>query len=196
MARKAFFALQYWLTDPPWDTGITPPEVYRFLEGNLPGRALDLGCGTGTNVITLAEYDWRVSGVDFVPRAIRIARRKIRRKGLGDRADFFVGDALSREIFQGEYNLILDIGCFHNFSDEDAEIYAVNVSESLTEGGSLLLYAHLRQGPGPGHGSSEAGLAKLGEYLNLAWREDGEESSRLSVWLEYLKGAPQPTEDR
>jgi len=196
MARKAFFALQYWLTDPPWDTGITPPEVYRFLERNPPGRALDLGCGTGTNVITLAENGWRATGVDFVPRPIRIAKRKIRRKGLGNRADFFVGDALSRDSYQGEYNLILDIGCFHNFSNDDGEIYAVNVSESLAEGGRLLLYAHLRQGPGSGHGVSEADLAKLGECLKLAWREDGEETSRLSVWLEYVKAAPQLTEDR
>lgn len=189
MARKAFFALQYWFLDPPWDTGITPPEVYRFLEEHPPGRALDLGCGTGTNVITLAEHGWRATGIDFVPRAIRIARRKARRKNLSDQAEFQVGDALSRDSFWGEYDLILDIGCFHSFSDIDAVRYARNVRAHLAEGGSLLLYAHLRQGVIPGHGASEAGLATLGEYLALAWRKDGEESARPSAWLEYVKAA-------
>lgn len=192
MVRKTFFTLQYWLNDPPWDTGITPPEVYRFLEGHPPGRALDLGCGTGTNVITLAEHGWRATGIDFVPRAIRAARRKAERKGLADRADFFVGDALSGDSFQGEYDLILDIGCFHGLSDEDAETYASNVNEHLVEGGSLLLYAHLWKGKGSGHGASEASLATLGKTLKLLWREDGEEASRPSAWFEFVRAAVRP----
>ena len=189
MARKAFFTLQYLLYDPPWDTGITPPEVYRFLEAHPPGRALDLGCGTGTNVITLAEHGWRATGIDYVPRAIRIARRKANRKGLSARADFRIGNALSPDSFRGEYEFILDIGCFHSFSDKEAEKYARNVSAYLAEGGSLLLYAHLRRGVAPGHGASEAGLATLGEYLDLAWRKDGEESARPSAWLEFVKAS-------
>lgn len=187
MPRKGFFIWQYWFGDPRWDTGVTPPEVVQFLEENAPGRALDLGCGTGTNVITLAEHGWRASGIDFVPRAIRTARRKARQKGLAAVTDFRVGDALSRDSFQGEYNLILDIGCFHGFSDADAERYARNVSAHLVDGGSLLLYAHLRQGVGLGHGASEAGLAKLGDLLTLVWRTDGEESSRPSAWFEFRK---------
>ena len=194
MARRAFFTLQYWIMDPPWDTGITPPEVYRFLEENPPGRALDLGCGTGTNVITLVEHGWQATGVDYVPRAIRIARRKARRKGLSDRVNFLVGDALSRDSFEGEYDLILDIGCFHIFLEEDADKYARNAFDHLVEGGRLLMYAHLRQGPG--HGATEAGLATLGEHLELVNRVDGEESSRPSVWLEFEKSASRPTDDR
>jgi SAM-dependent methyltransferase len=193
MARKFFFTLQYWLKDPPWDTGITPPEVYHFLEGKPPGRALDLGCGTGTNVITLAEYGWRTSGIDFVPRAIRTARRKARKAGVADRTDFQAGDALSGDSFQGEYNLILDIGFFHSLSGSQTEIYRGNINAHLASGGSLLLYVHLRQGLGPGHGATEAGLSRFGESLKLAWRKDGKESSRPSAWLEYVKDPSQPT---
>jgi cyclopropane fatty-acyl-phospholipid synthase-like methyltransferase len=194
MARRAFFTLQYWIMDPPWDTGVTPPEVYRFLEKHPPGKALDLGCGTGTNVITLAEHGWRASGVDYVPRAIRIARRKARRKDVSEKVEFFVGNALSRNSFQGKYDLILDIGCFHIFLEEDAETYARNAFDHLVEGGRLLMYAHLHQGPG--HGATETGLATLGEYLELVDRVDGEESSRPSAWLEFVKAASRPTWDR
>jgi SAM-dependent methyltransferase len=196
MARRIFFTLQYWLMNPPWDTGVTPPEVFQFLAGKSPGKALDLGCGTGTNVITLAEHGWKTTGIDFVPRAIRKAKRKARRKGVEERTKFQVGNVLSPESLQGEYDLILDIGCFHSFSDEDTARYAQNISNHVAEGGSLLLYVHLRQGSDPGHGVSETGLVKLGEYLTLAWRMDGEESSRPSAWLEYIKAASQPTEDR
>ncbi len=187
MSGKLFFTLQYWIKNPPWDTGITPPELYRFLRENPPGRALDLGCGTGTNVITLAKYGWQASGVDIVPRAIRIARRKARREGVEDLTEFSVGDALAPETFQGEYDLILDIGCFHVFPESAAEIYGRNLRAHLAEGGRFLLYVHLDRGPGPGHGASEAGLEKLGEYLHLIRRTDGEESSRPSAWLEFGK---------
>lgn len=187
MARKAFFALQYWLKDPPWDTGITPPEVYRFLEKNPPGRALDLGCGTGTNVITLAEGGWRATGVDFVPRAIRIARRKARRKGVEGRTDFQIGDVLQPGLVEGVFDLVLDIGCVHSFSGQDVVRYAKNVKEWLVPGGSMLLYVHLNLGPGPGHGIQESDLATLANVLDLVWRKDGEESSRPSAWMEFVK---------
>ena len=188
MARKAFFTFLYWFRDPPWDTGITPPELYRFLEVNPPGRALDLGCGTGTNVITLAEKGWKATGIDFVARAIRMARRKARRKGLEESAEFKVGDALSTESFSGKYNLILDIGCFHGLPEGSAELYARNIKDHLAESGSLLLYVHLRQGQESSHGASEDSLAKLGKILKLKWREEGEEASPPLAWLQFGGG--------
>ena len=59
----------------PWDTGITPPEVVEEVSGMEPGRALDLGCGTGTNVLWLAQLGWIAVGVDFSQLAIESARR-------------------------------------------------------------------------------------------------------------------------
>ena len=37
---------------------------------SVPGRALDLGCGTGGNALALAEAGWDVAGVDIAARAI------------------------------------------------------------------------------------------------------------------------------
>ena len=187
MARKLFFTLTYWFGNPPWDSGITPPELIRYLEENRPGRALDLGCGTGTNVITIAEHGWLAEGVDYVPRAVRVARRKARKRNLGDRVKFRAGDVLSPTVFQGEYDLILDIGCFHSFSGDNVNRYIENIFSHLVNGGSMLLYAHLDESSGTGHGASEESLKKMGEKLTLVKRVDGEESARPSAWLEYKK---------
>lgn len=75
----------------PWDTHITPPEVMAFIEQTPPGRALDIGCGTGTNAITLTRHGWRVTAVDFSVKAIGSARRKAAAAGID--IDFRMADA-------------------------------------------------------------------------------------------------------
>jgi 2-polyprenyl-3-methyl-5-hydroxy-6-metoxy-1,4-benzoquinol methylase len=45
----------------------------KFIAETAPGKALDLGCGIGTNAITLAQYGWQATGIDFALKAIRTA---------------------------------------------------------------------------------------------------------------------------
>jgi methylase of polypeptide subunit release factors len=87
--RRLHFQLWYFWK-PPWDSGISPPELYDFMKKHKPGRAIDLGCGSGTNVITLAQAGWQVMGIDFAPQAIRIAKHKIKRANVT--AKLLVGD--------------------------------------------------------------------------------------------------------
>ncbi len=187
MAGKLSFLLSYLSGKSPWDTGITPPEVFVFLKDNPPGRMLDLGCGTGTNVITLAEHGWQAEGIDYVARAVRMARKEAKKNGLENKVKFRVGDVLSPELFRGEYDLILDMGCFHNISPDNVDRYLENVFSHLEVGGSLLLYVHLNDLSKFGHGATEVSLAKLGEKLQFVKRVDGEESARPSAWLEFIK---------
>ena len=111
--RRLIFSLWYYF-NPPWDTGISPPELLDFIENHPPGRAIDIGCGTGTNVITLAKAGWQVTGVDFVPRAIKMAKRKVKQAGI--EAELYVRDASNLEGISGPFDLVLDIGCFHSFA--------------------------------------------------------------------------------
>jgi len=56
----------------PWDSPDPAPELVELLHsGRIPrGRALDIGCGTGTNVRYLASRGYDVLGIDFSGRAI------------------------------------------------------------------------------------------------------------------------------
>ena len=106
------FLFQYWyFGQPPWDTGVSPPELLEFIEHHKPGRAIDIGCGTGTNVITLANAGWHVTGIDFAPRAIKLARQKLEQAGV--QAELLINDATKLNGIDGPFDFALDLGCFH-----------------------------------------------------------------------------------
>lgn len=123
----------------PWDTNITPPEVMEFLESAPPGRALDLGCGTGTNAITMTQFGWQVTGVDFSLKAIRTARRKTSRSGF--KIEFIVNDVSNLDNLAGPYDYALDIGCLHSIDNGKRGNYASGLARLVRPGGHYMLYA-------------------------------------------------------
>ena len=46
--RRLKFNLSYF-GKAPWDSGISPPELYDFIATHPAARAIDIGCGSGTN---------------------------------------------------------------------------------------------------------------------------------------------------
>jgi SAM-dependent methyltransferase len=141
------FTLAYLRGLTPWDTGIVPPEIVAVVEGAEalpPGRALDLGCGTGTNSLYLARHGWQVVGVDFAAPAIAKARARLREAGsLAGSVAFYQGDvtALERLPAGGPYSLLIDLGCVHGVPAERRPAYAAGVAERAASGALFLLYA-------------------------------------------------------
>jgi cyclopropane fatty-acyl-phospholipid synthase-like methyltransferase len=184
--RWVSFNLWY-LHNPPWDTGISPPELIKYSEKHPPGRALDLGCGTGTNVLTLARYGWQVTGVDFALPAILSAKRKARKEGI--QAKLRVGDVARAEWITGQFDLILDMGCFHGLSFEDRRAYLANINKWLAPQGVFLIYLFLRlPGEQVSTGITETELREILNEYHLVTRKDGlERGIRESTWLTLMK---------
>ena len=185
---RLWFNLKY-LGKPPWDTGISPPELIDFLRGTLPGRALDLGCGTGTNLLTLARAGWEVTGVDQAGLSVLKARRKLRKAGFRGR---IVRGSVTDDLGLGSgYDLILDIGCYHSLTAVERSQYRQLLDRRIKPGGTFLIYAHWRRTVESPHGIDEEDVAALDGILKQVWRSDGAEK-RLdgsggfrSVWLRY-----------
>ena len=179
--RRLFFSIWYYRR-PPWDTGISPPELIRYLDDHPPGRALDLGCGTGTNVITMAERGWQATGVDFARRAINTAKKKAHQAGV--EVDVFVDDITRLTRLDGPYDLILDIGCYHSLPQKSRGAAIDNVKRLLASDGTYLMYAFCKGDTSSGTGLSYWDMEILSEYFNLDKREEGmERDHRPSVWL-------------
>ena len=80
----------------PWDSGEPDPALVATVEaGTIPaGRALEVGCGTGTNALWLAAHGFDALGVDVSPLAIDRARAKL--GGAANACRFEVLDFLKR----------------------------------------------------------------------------------------------------
>ena len=139
----------YFRGKPRWDTGITPPEVRHLIEVENfpPGRALDIGCGTGTNVVYLAQHGFEVVGIDFVQRAVEKARAKARASNLA--VDLRVANVLEHLELGAPFDFVLDIGCFHNFDEAGRALYADNLDAWTHVGSTFLLYAFYPATIGP-----------------------------------------------
>jgi len=137
---ERFFERAYRRGRTPWDTGLTPPEVVETVSAMEPGRALDLGCGTGTNAIWLAQRGWRAVGVDFSSLAIESARRKA---DWTSGVEFVEGDVtrLDELGVKGPFDLVLDIGCFHSVPVGRRDAYVREVSAVTEPGALVMIYA-------------------------------------------------------
>lgn len=123
----------------PWDTGRPSAELRRVIEGGLvpPGRALDLGCGTGTNVVYLAERGFEVTGIDVAHAGLEGARARAREAGV--EVDLRRGDVLDPGDLGEPFDFIFDRGCFHVFQDDTEAARYVEMLEAVSRPGTVYL---------------------------------------------------------
>ena len=148
MWRRLLFDVLYRIGRPVWDTP-TPDELRAAIEGENalpPGRALDLGCGTSTNVIYLARHGWDATGVDFSAKAIRLATQKA--EGVPG-ATFVVADVteLAKSGISGPFDLAVDNGCYHTLAADQKSAYVREVAAVMKPGAPLMMWEGIRMRP-------------------------------------------------
>lgn len=173
--RQKLFSDRYASGDMPWDSGVTPPEIMELLAALPAGYALDLGCGAGTVIRDLLRKGWRADGVDFVPRAIEIARAKLKQFPPESHRLFRHDVTRLDELpaLRSDYELIIDIGCGHTLGGDAMVKYASAITARLASGGIFMLYAsHSRPESTVGWAPRQVAEA-FGAQLDLLWEQRG-----------------------
>jgi SAM-dependent methyltransferase len=140
---------RYAAGDLPWDTGHPTRHLVELVEeGTVPaGRALEIGCGTGTNALWLAGRGFDVLGVDLSPLAIERALAKAAATSAG-RCRFEALDFLVNTPPGGPFEFIFDRGCFHVFDDPETRArFAARVAALLAPDGLWLSLIGSTEGP-------------------------------------------------
>lgn len=144
-------AVDYWEgryagTEPIWSGRVN--AVLADVAANLtPGRALDLGCGEGGDVLWLAARGWQATGIDISPTAIDRAESRARSEGL-DAARFLVGDL--SVLPDGPFDLVTA-----SFLQSPVELARTDIlrraSALVARGGHLLVTSHAAAPPWSDH---------------------------------------------
>ena len=178
---------------PPWDIGRPQPAIVRLAEqGLITGDVIDVGCGTGENALYLASTGLMVVGVDAAPTAIARAKEKARLRGSG--ATFLVADALALASLERTFDVAIDCGLFHTFSDADRLRYVRSLHQALRAGARAIVLCFSEREPGD-FGPRRVTQAEIRAAFAAGWTVDSivEEqfAARLpgggaQAWLTFL----------
>jgi len=168
-----------YLGTPPWDIGRPQPAIMRLAQaGQITGSVLDVGCGTGENVLYLAELGFAAMGVDGAPTAISKARAKAKQRGVT--AQFEVADALSLSMPNRQFDSVIDTGLFHVFSDEERDRFRDSLARVVRPGGTYFLMCFSDQQPGD-WGPRRVTQAEIRSVFNDGWRVNYIEPSAFDM---------------
>jgi len=90
--------------------------VMRQAEKMNPATVCDVGCGSGRFVSALAQRGSRVTGLDFAPEMLRLARQLVERAGVASKCDFVLSDVLTWRTDQ-RFDFVIAIGFWDYIAD-------------------------------------------------------------------------------
>ncbi|MEU5433548.1 class I SAM-dependent methyltransferase [Streptomyces sp. NPDC020719] len=159
---------------PPWDIGEPQPEFVRLVEaGDVKGRVLDAGCGTGSLALYLARQDLDVVALDFSPTAVESGRRKAADQGVS--VEFGVADLSAVDGYEAEFDTMLDCALLHALEEPERgryirELYRMarpgGVAHILTFSERVPDFVEVVKGIGP-HRATKDEL--YGEFTAAGW---------------------------
>lgn len=129
---------RYATNDTPWDAGVPSGELRRMIEEYQirPGRALELGCGTGTNAVFLAQRGFDVTAVDLSTLAVERARARAAAAGV--KLNVFAGDVFNLPDLGEPFPFVFDRGVYHALRRIDIAAFR-RALQRVTAPGSLYL---------------------------------------------------------
>ncbi len=136
----------------------------------LPCNVLDIGCGTGNNVIWLQEQGFTATGIDSSELAVQMAGEKSRTANV----DFscYLCDFSKDTIPGTPFDFVFDRGCFHHPPEAgNLQPFAENVFSNLNERGLWLTLSgscdDTREGPGPPQISASQIVQAVEPYFEI-----------------------------
>ena len=139
-----------------------PPNTHLTAEvGDLrPGRALDAGCGHGSDTLWLAARGWQVTAVDFATTALAHARSTAEAMGadVAERIDWVEADLGTWTPAGGEYDLVV---CLYVHVTGSVEEMVARMATGVARGGTLFLVGHRPIDPATGAATAAAGQVQV-----------------------------------
>jgi 2-polyprenyl-3-methyl-5-hydroxy-6-metoxy-1,4-benzoquinol methylase len=136
MTRRDRWQKRYQTEDTPWEINRPDKHLLHLVKEKMrmPCSILEIGCGTGTNAIWLAEQHFNVTGIDISATAIERAKRCMQAAGV--QCEFLEADFLTTLLKMRPFQWAIDRGCFHCCETlAERQRFAEQVAAHLTDDG-------------------------------------------------------------
>jgi SAM-dependent methyltransferase len=125
--------------DPPADSPYGLEYAFSLL-GNVRGKTvLDLGCGSGENLVPLAKRGACVIGIDISPDLVELARQRL--IGYGLAATVRTGSAYATELPDESVDVVFSMALLHHL---DLPAVRTEIQRILRPGGLFILREPIR----------------------------------------------------
>ncbi|HEV8193990.1 MAG TPA: class I SAM-dependent methyltransferase [Ktedonobacterales bacterium] len=123
---RGIYEIGYRFFRMPWE-GVPRAELVTLVESGRiqPCRAIDLGGGTGTNAIYLAQHGFDVTGVDYV--SVAIAKARYRAANAGVSVSDVLDDLTNRQDVPGVFSFLVDYGTFGDLTPDGRDRYLTSL---------------------------------------------------------------------
>ncbi len=128
-----------------------------------------------------AELGLDVTGIDFSPKAIRLAKQKARERNLD--AHFVVADALGLGSRGDKYDTVLDCGLYHVFDDNDRARFVRSLSATIEPGARYFMLCFSDSQPGD-WGPRRVSRAEIQSSFSDGWHIESIEKSQIEVTID------------
>jgi SAM-dependent methyltransferase len=136
---KWFYEVLYGRFRAPWDIGPRQELVELVENGRLtPCIAIDLGSGTASNCIFLAQHGFEVTGVDFAQAAIDLGNKRAQAANVS--VNFIRDDLTHLQHVRGTFDLLVDYGTLDDLKPLQRDRYLQNVLPLTHTGSRFLLF--------------------------------------------------------
>jgi len=103
-------------------------------------RLLEIGFGTGTDLLQFARGGAAVTGVDLTPRSIEIGRARF--EIYGERGEFLIGDAENLGFPDASFDVVYSFGVLHH--TPNTELAIAEIHRVLRPGGRAIVMLYHR----------------------------------------------------
>lgn len=153
---------------PPWDTGKPHAELARVLDEYRlrPQTALEIGCGTGSDAMLLAQRRFEITAVDCSAIALERARLRCENRNLA--IHFVLDDIFDFARSCGQFDFVYDCGVYHCLRQTNLDRY-IDVLWRVTKPGSYYLCLAGAPNPNAEHGPPQVTEDEIQDELTRAF---------------------------
>ena len=120
----------------PWAHAEPTSFLSDIVTSREPGKAVDIGCGSGVDSVYLAENGWQVTAMDFTAEALEMTRNRAKEAGV--ELTLIQGDAVTHDL-GATFDLVIDAGVLHNMKKHRHQDYRHQLLKWLKPDGEFVL---------------------------------------------------------